>query len=163
MISCNNVRRTGAGRNSIQWPMPWNGCGAFRAAFSGLDKRVGAHPGRCPGLSYVGLSARRTVTRLSQGWCRLLATQESTAISSKLGPRTGRGLQSASTSFCLATFKRRKRRVPALVVLDGHYIRLPVVNPANTPVNPEESSLIQPDPTKNDESLFKKIDSPLAG
>jgi hypothetical protein len=38
----------------------------------------------------------------------------------------------------------------------------PVVNPTNPPVHPEESSLIQPDPTKNDESLSEKIDSPVA-
>jgi hypothetical protein len=40
----------------------------------------------------------------------------------------------------------------------------PALNDANTnpPANPGESNLIQPDPTKNDESLSKKIDSPLA-
>jgi hypothetical protein len=39
------------------------------------------------------------------------------------------------------------------------------VSPActNTPANPGESSLIQPDPTKNDESLPETIDLPLAG
>ena len=40
---------------------------------------------------------------------------------------------------------------------------VPVVNATEAPENSGESNLIQPDPTKNDESLFKKIDSPLAG
>ena len=39
---------------------------------------------------------------------------------------------------------------------------VPVVNPTEAPENSGESSLIQPDPTKNDESLSKRFDSPLA-
>jgi hypothetical protein len=60
-----------------------------------------------------------------------------------------RGLQSASTSFCLATFKRRKRRAPSLAV--------------HCPVNSGESSLIQPNPTKNNESHSETIYPFLAG
>jgi hypothetical protein len=98
-------------------------------------------------VALCGLSARRTRTRLGNGLRRLLATQETTAILLKPGPLTGRELQSASTSFCLATFKRRKRRAPAHIVLDGHNICL---LPSTKTLH--EFRGIQPNPTKSNHS-----------
>jgi hypothetical protein len=70
----------------------------FQGLITGWERTQGV-----AGLSHVGLSARRTGTRLGKGRCGSSATLR-------------RGLQSASTSFCLATFKRRKRRAPSLAV-----------------------------------------------
>jgi hypothetical protein len=43
------------------------------------------------------------------------------------------------------------------------YKQIPPIGHAKSLANPVESSLIQPDPTKNNENLSTKIDLPLAG